>query len=118
MSQAPTQRASRPSQDPPQDLPNLGWLDLPNQDWFEEIRAAREREVVRRRILANLQDFARQLGVQAVFPDATDPLESIDPTPESDLDFPMSLEDWYATWRIDLEQFLGWDLYDYHYVSD
>jgi hypothetical protein len=105
MSQAPTQRASRPPQDPPQDPP---------EDWFEEIernRAAREREDARLRILSDLQDSARQLGVQAVLPDVNDPLESSDPTPESDLNFPISSAEYWATWRID--HFNDWRFGDY-----
>ena len=68
---------------------------------MERNRAAQEREDAYRRILSDLQDSARQLGVQAVLPDDSDPLESIDPTPESDLDFPISSAEYWATWRID-----------------
>jgi hypothetical protein len=65
------------------------------------MRQAQEREDERRRILSELQARALQLGVQAVLPDDDDALESPDPTPESDLEFPMTSDEWHSTWRIE-----------------
>jgi hypothetical protein len=59
---------------------------------------------------------ADPVAIAAVLPDDDDQLELIDPTPESDLDFPMSLEDWDLTWHI--EYFKQYSFEDVHYVTD
>jgi hypothetical protein len=51
---------------------------------------------------------------EAIAPDDNDPLESIDPTPELDIDFSMSLRQWRETWHIkDVE-----DVVSVIYVSE
>jgi hypothetical protein len=87
-----------------------GWLAEMTIAWArveaEEHRRRMEEREHRRRIVSALEDHARLLRVAAVIPDNNDPLESIDPTPESDLDFPVSQEDWDATYHF--EHFQEW----------
>ena len=90
VSQVPIQYFSRQ----PQALPDP-WLE-------ERMRQAQEREDERCCILSELQARALQLGIQAVLLDDDDALESPDPTPESDLEFPMTSDKWHTTWRIQL----------------
>ena len=84
--------------------------------WFEEmVRAREEEEEERRQKILALEEAARQLvGITAVIPDVTDPLESSDPHSHLDIDFPMSREEFRATWRITFYQDLAFD----NYVSD
>jgi hypothetical protein len=58
----------------------------------------------RLRVIADLLDMARRTQSNAIIPDDDDPLELRDPTPELDLDFPLSQEDWEATWHIEFFQ--------------
>jgi hypothetical protein len=74
---------------------------------FEWARLEDAHQEPRRRIISALEDQARLLPhTVAVIPEDNDPLESMDPTPESDLDFPVSRADWYATYHF--EHFLEW----------
>jgi len=88
-------------------------------DWFEAMeldRAAREVEDERCqvvaeqeeehcRVVAELQELARELQVEehvvvAIIPEVDNLLVSDNPTPELDLDTPISRDDFYSTWRI------------------
>ena len=83
----------------------------------EERRRLMEVQEDRRRIIQSLQDRARQLQeetqlpVTAVLPEDTDPLETMDPTPESDLDFPISAAQWDLTWHIESILAYSFDVY-------
>jgi hypothetical protein len=93
-----------------------------DEDWFQELenqRQAREDADERLRVIADLQQVAARsdpVAIAAVLPDDDDPLETMDPTPDSDLDFPMSLEEWNLTWHI--EYFEQYSFVDAHYVTD
>ena len=94
-------------------------MNVQDENWFQELetqRQAREDADERLRVIVDLQAVARTLAIAAVLPGVDDPLESIDPTPESDLDFPMSLEEWNSTWHI--EYFEQYSFDDAHYVTD
>ena len=84
--------------------------------WFEEmVRAREEEEEERHQKILALKEVARQLvGITAVISDVTDPLESSDPNSHLDIDFPMSREEFGATWRIEFFQDWAFD----NYVSD
>ncbi len=85
--------------------------------WFEEmVRAREEEEEERRQKVLTLKDKARQLLVNAVIPDVTDPLESCDPNSHLDHNFPMSREEFRATWRIGF--FQEWAYDNDNYVLD
>ena len=70
-------------------------------------QVAREQQDNLRRIGVYLQVTAQRLNLQepertvnAVLPDPDDPLGSVDPTPDSDMDFPVGGEEFWSTWRI------------------
>jgi hypothetical protein len=71
-------------------------------------RQREERQEERLRLIELLQDHSRYGRVPVVFPDDDDPLVSSDPTPWSDLIFPMSwreyLEEWAEFIDINLKQ--------------
>ena len=92
-------------------------LNLPAYDWFEDIkraRHAREEATERLCLIAALQDLANQLCVAPIVPEEDDLLETIDPTPKLDLDFPMLAEEFNATFQIEFIQAYAMD---YH-VTD
>jgi hypothetical protein len=92
----------------PKQVPTRGAGPRMGRLWWQEpevtrlARQAREDADERRqRQVAHLRFVARFSRADAIAPDDDDPLESIDPTPESDIDFPMSLQQWRETWHIE-----------------
>ena len=97
--------------------------------WFEEMaqeQAERERVEERRRLQSNLEATARLLTVQdpahvlvhAVMPDSNDPLEEMDPRLEDELDFPVSSEEFWATWRIGVVREIPEDDDGVHHIQE
>jgi hypothetical protein len=85
-----------------------------NEDWFEQLeieRQAGEDEIERRRAIADLQEAAMYSIADAIIPDEDDPLQWIDPTPESEADFPISLRKWNDTWHIEYLLEYSMDVY-------
>jgi hypothetical protein len=78
---------------------------------MQERARAREEEEEHRRIILPLEENVRVLGVAAVIPERKNPLELIDLTPDSDLNFPMSLDEFRETWRI--KYFQDWEFDNY-----
>jgi hypothetical protein len=66
-----------------------------------EIRARAAR---RHRLWQLLVDIAHSLCVNAVMPDVDDPLVEAHPLPDTDVDFPVSAVEFWATWRIGVER--------------
>jgi hypothetical protein len=69
-------------------------LDVLEAYWFV-LMDAEVREEERLCIPSDLEGLTRRLGIPVILPDDDDPLESIDLTPERDLDYPsMSSEEY------------------------
>ena len=97
--QAPQHRDNaRPWRDCPE------WLLRMDREQAEEaIEAARREHSIRvleaTARLLNLREPPVPL-VNVILPEARDPLETMDPVPDTDIDFPVSSQEFWATWRI------------------
>ena len=103
----------RPKQVPKHRTSRGAYRDCPA--WFQRRSEEEERrhlDATRRQALIRyLQESARQLNqreqpvrhVHVVVPDADDNLVSSSPVPDTDLDFPVSSQEFWATWRIGMD---------------
>lgn len=92
-----------------------GRLGRPQQDRVQEERA---RSARRQRLLHLLYAASHPPNVHVVVPDEDDPLVDTDPLPYTDVDFPVSAVEFWATWRIGVEREPVVDTSAMHTVSD
>ena len=91
---------------PRRDCPD--WLRPPTQAQQDRDRQAARLRTVIQFLEANAGRLNRRepprLEVHAILPDDDDPLESMEQTPATEVEFPVSSEEFWTTWRIGLER--------------